>query len=446
MTRPFVPSHAPQGTLAHAIVQAHLVPWLDHRQEQGRPIPKYVEDAFRKYLKCGDPDSGFTTLTCPTGHYSRLVPGRCKGRSFCAYCLTLRQRELGSHLIERVIGNVPVRHLVLCFPPLLRFILGYDPRLLRGGFASLAGAMFEYQRRRTEELFQVSRDRIHPGCVAVNHRVSANLDPNHHIHGLFPDGVFVELEGRLEFRRLPAPTEDEVAGIALAACLAFCKVLAALGFWETTSTSSDTVEGILKLPKQAPRPGKFFGQAAKDGKGGIAPRDGAYAFHLFVSNSIEPDNRPQLQQLVDYVLAPPFTDDQLSLDAVGNILLRLKRERHDGTASTVFTPNRFLDRLADLVPRRNTNSLRYFGIYAPRSRLRSRAIALHLEGSRPDKPSRAGKMVCPICASELRVIPPVRCHRRIPEAIPPDTPDGDFGRRGHHGTGDLEPRTGGTFG
>jgi len=362
------------------------------------------------------------TAACPTGHYSRIIAGRCKGRGFCAYCLTLRQRELGSRLLQGVLRNVPVRHLVLCFPPSIRSTLGYDPKLITGGFAALTGAMFAYQRRKARELFGIPGSRVHPGCVAVNHRVSANLKPNHHFHGIVPDGVFIEVDGGIEFRRLPAPSEEDIAGIAYEASLSFCGVLKARGFWEAATTSADTIEGLLKLPGTSPTKVKFFGQAARDGEGGTAPRDGAYAFHLFVSRVIELEDRAQLEHLVNYVLAPPFRDDQVELDEAGNVVLRLKRQRHDGTAQVVMEPNQFLDRLAELIPRPNTNSVRYYGIYAPRARLRKEALAIRVEGVRAVDRRPAEPMVCPICEGELRVVGVGSRQARTSDAIPPDTP------------------------
>lgn len=423
MTQSPVPSHAPQGTIAHAIVQAHLDSWLDDRNRSGRPVPKYVEDEFRDYLSCGDPEGGFTRLACPTGHYSRYVAAHCKGRGFCARCLTRRQRKLGRHLVDRVIGNVPVRHAVLCFPPQLRYILGYDEALLTGGFASLAKAVFQHQRRKAAELFQVHPDRIHPAGIAFNHRVSANLDTNHHFHGVFPDGVFVETaDDVVEFRRLPAPTEEDIADTAYEAGLAFCAVLKARGFWETTSKASPVIEGTLKLPKREARTAKFFGQAARDAEGGVAPRGGAYAFHLFVSNAIEAEQRPQLEQLINYILAPPFRDRSLQVTPEGKLVLQLKRSRHDGTTHVLFTPYEFLDRLADLVPRPKANTVRYYGIYAPRARLRKAAITLHLDQLPRIAPDNAGLMTCPICSAKLSVVIAHRSRRGTGATTPPDTP------------------------
>lgn len=423
MTRSYIPCHAPQGTVGHAIVQANFEDWLDWRERNGRPVRKHVERAIRDYLDCGDPERGFRVLACPLEHYSRYVARRCRGRGFCAYCLTIRQRELAQHLIDRVIGNVPVRHAVLCFPPQLRTIIGYDEALLTGGFAALAKAVFEFQRRKAEELFGLPRERIHAGSAEVNHRASANMDPNQHFHGIFPDGVFIEVEpGRVAFRRLPPLTQADVAVIAHDACVTFCEALAARGFWETTALSSDGVEGILTLPNRDGRRAKFFGQAARHGEGGVAPIGGAYAFHLLIDNPIELEDRRQLQQLVRYILAPPFKDGQLELNEAGNVVLWLKRERHDGTAYREFTPYEFLDRLADLVPRPNINTVRYYGIYAPRARLRRSAVAWRSAGPRPVEARAVQPMVCPICARKLRVVATVHGRRRTGGTVEPDTP------------------------
>lgn len=422
MTHPFVPTHSPYGTVCRFVVQRYFDGWLIYRRRLGRRVPKYVRKAFRKYLKCGDPTNGFSVLACPSQHYSRYVAYRCKGRGFCTYCLLIRQRTLARQLIDRVIGNVPVRHAVLCFPPALRYVIGYDKELLSGAFAVLAEAVFNHQRRLAAELFGIPQERIHPGGAEVAHRASANLETNHHIHGLFPDGLFIERpDGTLEFRSLPPPSEEQIAAIAHDACVAFCEVLKRRGFWETSTQSTDSVEGWLTLPKRSRRVTKFFGQAAKDAEGGVAPIGGAYAFHVFIGNAFEVEERPQLEQLVNYILAPPFLDHQLSLDDRGNVVLELKRARHNGTERIVLEPYEFLDRLADLVSRPNANAVRYFGVYAPRARLRKLAIALKVGDPGPLR-APTGPQLCPICGKELLCVADVRGARGTPTAVPPDTP------------------------
>lgn len=424
MTRS-LPSHAPQGTACHAAVQAYLEPWLEYRNLGRRVVPRYVEEEFRQFLECGSPDGEGVLIVCPRGHQAEHFPGRCKGRGFCAYCLTLRQRELGSRLVGEVIGNVPIFHAVLCFPPSLRCTVGFDARLINGGFHSLIDSVFECQVRKAQQLFGIARGRIHPGSVAVHHPASANLKPNDHFHGLFPDGVFIEAEvgGELRFRRLPALSEEDIAGIAHQAGLAFCRVLESCGFWEPMSTSSDVIEGVLKLPRTSPSPSRFFGEAARYGEGGTQAREGAYPFHLFMSKPIELEARPQLNDLVKYVLAPPFRDDQVKWEeGGGTIEFQLKRERRDGTGHEVLGIFEFLDRLAELVPRPNTNTVRYYGIYGARARLRKQALAIRLEEGEQVERDPVESKVCLTCGEKLRVIFAGRPLRGRSSAIPPDIP------------------------
>lgn len=421
MTRSFVPFRSPQFTPAHSVVKANYAGWLKYRHRRGKRTPKHVRRAFKRFITCGDPEHAFTTYACPAGHFRRYVADRCKGRGWCTFCLTWRQRECGRHLIDNVLGNVPVRHWVECFPPYLREVIGYDQRLLNGGFTALVDAVFEYQRRKGAELLGVPPECIHPGAIVMNHRASAHLGVNIHFHGIFPAGVYVQLErdGPVTFHRLPIPTDDEVAGVAFQACLNLLKVLTKVGFWATTSIADNVVEGQLTLPRCPPRRARFFGQAAKDAEGGLGPQDGAYAFHVFVGNAIEPEDYHQLEHLVMYILAPPFTDAQVTLDEAGNIVLWLKRKRHDGTAHVVFTPYEFLDRLADLVPRRNVNTVRYYGIYGSNARLRKHALALRLHDMRRAS-HRGSGMVCPICAAKLVVVGTHRRDRN--DGVAPDTP------------------------
>jgi len=288
----------------------------------------------------------------------------------------------------------------------------------------MVDAVFEYQRRKVVELLGVPPEHVHPAALAMNHRVSATLDGNHHYHGIFVDGVFIQREpdGPLEFVRLPRPSEVDIADIALQAGLKFCKVLRKLGFWEFTSSPSGIIAGVLSLPNARRQRARFFGQAAQDGEGGVASRDGAYAFHIFVGNGIEPEDRHQLEHLVNYILAPPFTDEQLSLDAMGNVVLALKRARHDGTPNRTLRIFEFLDRLADLVPRPHTNTVRYFGAYAPNAKLRKAAISLHPDVRPSFATDGSRSMVCPVCERKLRFVSALIRRRRTHQSVPPDTP------------------------
>jgi hypothetical protein len=45
--------HRPESTLRYQLVEQHHAPCRDLRCESGRPLPRYVEQEFEAYLKCG---------------------------------------------------------------------------------------------------------------------------------------------------------------------------------------------------------------------------------------------------------------------------------------------------------------------------------------------------------------------------------------------------------
>ena len=59
----------------------------------------------------------------------------------------------------------------------------------------------------------------------------------------------------------------------------------------------------------------------------------------------------------------------------GRVALELKRAWHDGTRELVFEPLEFLERLAAMTPRPETNLLLCHGLLAARARWRARVVA-----------------------------------------------------------------------
>ena len=72
---------------------------------------------------------------------------------------------------------------------------------------------------------------------------------------------------------------------------------------------------------------------------------------------------------------PPFAQERLRLRADGGVALELKRAWHDGTRELVFEPLEFLERLAAMTPRPETNLLICHGVLAARASWRERVIA-----------------------------------------------------------------------
>ena len=67
-------------------------------------------------------------------------------------------------------------------------------------------------------------------------------------------------------------------------------------------------------------------------------------------------------------MRPPFAQERLRLRNDGRVALELKTAWHDGTRELVFEPLEFLERLAAMTPRPETNLLICHGVLAPRAR------------------------------------------------------------------------------
>src|SRR5713101_8252449 len=89
---------------------------------------------------------------------------------------------------------------------------------------------------------------------------------------------------------------------------------------------------------------------------------------------VSPNDRAGVERLCRYVLRPPLAQERLGMRGDGRVALELKRVWHDGTRELVFEPLEFLERLAAMTPRPETNLLICHGVLAPRARWRARVV------------------------------------------------------------------------
>jgi hypothetical protein len=97
----------------------------------GEGLPRFVEQEFRDFLRCGGLAGGFARFRCAACGLDRLVAFSCKGRGFCPRCGGRRMAERAAHLVDHVWPDVPVRQWVLSLPHRLRYLLAWDHDLCR---------------------------------------------------------------------------------------------------------------------------------------------------------------------------------------------------------------------------------------------------------------------------------------------------------------------------
>ena len=110
----YTPKSPAQGAL-YQVVRDHFETF---RAEAARiferdALPRFIEEEFRGFLRCGFLAGGFARFHCGRCGLDRLVPFSCKGRAVCPSCGGRRMAERAAHLVDDVFPTVPVRQWVL---------------------------------------------------------------------------------------------------------------------------------------------------------------------------------------------------------------------------------------------------------------------------------------------------------------------------------------------
>ena len=129
------------------------------------------------------------------------------------------------------------------------------------------------------------------------------------------------------------------------------------------------------------------------------------------------------------MLRPPIAQERVLPGTDGLVRLALKRPFADGTVAIDLDPLSLLSRLAASVPAKGTHTVRYAGVLASASKLRSRIVPVPPVAAAADdndecKPTKSGcryrtwaellatlgidGLECPKCAGRMRVLALVR--------------------------------------
>lgn len=123
----------PTATVLYGIVRDHFETFRAHALtlRDGTGLPRFVEQEFRDFLRCGCLAGGFARFRCGGCGLDRLVAFSCKGRGFCPRCGGRRMAERAAQLVDSVFPDVPVRQWVLSVPHRLRYLVAWDHDLCR---------------------------------------------------------------------------------------------------------------------------------------------------------------------------------------------------------------------------------------------------------------------------------------------------------------------------
>ena len=381
-----------EHTVLHQVIAEHLEPFLRAVAEagDGAGLPRFVEREFRDFLLCGVYEAGVARFRCEGCGREHFLPFSCKGRAWCPSCGGRRMTERAAHLVDAVLPWVPVRQWVLTVPYRLRYQLAWNHGLTRAVLRVYTRALRDIYRRgaRTRGIAGVQT-----GMVTALQRAGGALNINVHFHTLVLDGVFTESTGgALAFHPAPGPSDAEVAAALATIRQRVQRLLVRHGL-----EPGDDATGADRLADESPVLAGIVG-ASVQGRVALGPRAGARVrrlgdardtttvtsrglrqahldgFDLHANVWVPAHDRAGVERLCRYILRPPFAQERLRLRSDGRIALELKRAWHDGTRELVFEPLEFLERLAAMTPRPETNLLICHGVLAPRARWGARLV------------------------------------------------------------------------
>jgi ribosomal protein S27E len=376
--------HRPEATLLYQLVERHYPEFVAAREAAGRPPPKYVQEEFEAYLKCGRLEHGFLRVRCEDCHAEKLVAFSCKRRGFCPSCGARRMTDSAALLADEVFPPKPSRQWVLSLPFALRFLLATDSTALTQVLAivyrTLSGHILKKAR--------LTRASGATGAVTLVQRFGSALNLNIHFHLLVLDGAYVVGTEPPVFRRIEPPREAELQTLVERVAERIGRALERQGvlvrdaensFLELDPAGGGPMDDLLGHSityrvAVGPRAGqKVFSLQTVPARED-EPRKGVaqYAgFSLHAGIGVEADQRAKLERLSRYVSRPPVSVERLDLTAQGQVRYRLKTPYRDGTTHIVLEPLDFIARLAALVPPPRAHLTRFHGVFAAHAALRA---------------------------------------------------------------------------
>ena len=338
--------------------------------------------------------------------------------------------ERAAHLIDSVLPDTPVRQWVLSLPIQMRYLIAYDARLCSKILNAFIREVFRWYRRYAKEyagLNSMSEPRC--GSVTFIQRAGSALNLNVHFHALVLDGVYLHQGWAkpLSFLVLPAPRTIDVENILLRVRKRVMAILEAYGHFENGRLDELSLnEPLLASCTQS---SLRSGTSKKDEPPPLERCADFDYFSLHANTRVRASERKRLEKLCRYVARPPVSN-QLLVELNGErVGYKLKRPWSDGTTMVVFKPHDFIQRLASMVPPPRSHQVRYHGVLASASSLRSFVVP-----NRPRNPlvrrrtnycwaelmKRAFEidvLECPQCKGPMRLIACIMERKAIREIL-----------------------------
>jgi hypothetical protein len=374
----------PESGLLFRVVETYWPMFLREQERVGRNIPAFIKDEFSKYLRCGIPEYGFVRTYCHQCRESGIVAFSCKKRGFCPSCCARRMNDEAAHLVDQVLPEVVMRQWVLSFPYKLRYQMAHNPKLTNQILSIFIRAISTYQKKKAK-LYGIKAART--GAVTFIQRFGSALNLNVHFHTLFADGVYYKTEnGDYKFLRLSEPTQEELISLASKIQNKVSVLIQKLGlddqdqveFDETllSDVATISIQNKAGFGERAGQSLRRYGikkiEVDPEGNDPYSANVGGYSLNARVW--VGGRDREKLEKLIRYMARGPIATERLSESFPNLLIYKMKTQWRDGTTHVSFSYLDFIARLVALIPPARMNLVRYYGVFAPNFKGRSKIV------------------------------------------------------------------------
>ena len=152
-----------------------------------------IVENVKKMLMCRDPSNGYAEYICPCCFEKKKVPFTCKSR-FCTSCGKVYIDKWVDKTVNDIF-DVPHRHLVYTIPEQLRGVIFIDRSTIK--------IMMDCASKTALEVLQSRGTDAIPGILAIVHTFGRDLKFNPHVHMLMTEGGLTSKHQWLDIPFLP---------------------------------------------------------------------------------------------------------------------------------------------------------------------------------------------------------------------------------------------------
>jgi hypothetical protein len=398
--------------------------------------PPFALKAFDGFKTCGVIRHGIMRLKCRSCDYNQIVALSCKKRGFCTSCANKFMLETSRHLVDNILPTAKYRQIVVTLPYDIRFIVGTNSTILGRLNKIITRAIHRVLKSKA-----IIKGLTNPVVGSINfiQRFGGMANLNPHWHCLVMEKAYEDRTKILE-RNLSPMDKNDLGEILHEIIYYTAKYFKNAGYIDEAAKMTllppldEILQGhdslvqdladSMKMPKDDDASDHSSAPSENSGRGKLCLAQNGFTIHG--ATKINALDRSGLEKLINYMARPALSSKSIELQN-DIVIYKLKRPLKSGTTQIKMPLNKFIKRLAALVPLPRRHLTRHHGIFARAHPLRPKIIKKPgvlktLSGKLPDSISgqklvanttwcillkRTFKIdlsICPICGDQIEVM------------------------------------------